>query len=69
MNEIPQEIKFNLVFDEDFDGPELRKMKNQKQFGDIKEEIESDEESELEADEGETSANTTSPKVNIQLNE
>ena len=45
INEIPQEIKFTLVFDEGVDGPDLKKL--QTKFHGIKEEIESDEESEL----------------------
>jgi len=28
-NEIPQELKFTLVFDEDIDGPELKKIWSQ----------------------------------------
>ncbi len=49
MNEIPQELKFTLVFDEYLEGPDLKKNKTQMpQFSDIKEEIESDEEDELE---------------------
>eukprot|EP00347_Sterkiella_histriomuscorum_P023784 403333401 len=49
INEIPQEIKFTLVFDETIEGPELKKLQNK--FGGIKEEIESDEEDELNQDE------------------
>ncbi len=45
-NEIPQEIKFTLVFDEQTDGPDLIKLQNRCAQS-IKEEIESDEEDEL----------------------
>lgn len=50
VNEIPQELKFTLVFDETTDSPALQKLMNIGN-GMIKEEIESDEEDELALDE------------------
>mmetsp|Transcript_17510 Transcript_17510/g.16730 ORF Transcript_17510/g.16730 Transcript_17510/m.16730 type:complete len:157 (+) Transcript_17510:3427-3897(+) len=55
MNEIPQELKFELVFDEKLDGPEIEGIKQncQSELGLIKEEIESDKEDDLAEDEEE----------------
>lgn len=60
LNELPQEVKFQLCFDEEIDGPELRKQFATSTKGSIPEErdeaIESDKEDELAADDGEDSA-------------
>lgn len=52
LNELPQEVKFHLVFDEDVEGEKLRKMM-QTAHGSIREvdeNIESDKECELDED-------------------
>ena len=59
LNELPQEVKFQLVFDEDVDGADLRQQFATSIKGSIPEErdeaIESDKEDELAADDGEDS--------------
>ena len=59
LNELPQEVKFQLVFDEEIDGPEIKQMFRTSCKGSIPEHldeaIESDKEEELAADDGEES--------------
>jgi hypothetical protein len=52
LNELPQEIKFHLVFDEEVEGEKLRKLMQTARgsIREVDENIESDKENELEED-------------------